>query len=171
MEREAMEMAVEMGHTSKQFAGWVAKRLEIISHEDVGLAAPQVIPLVRCCCDQARSWWDADKLGEWRMAIGTAVRALCRAAKSREGDHFQAAIGLRSLLEGYAPEIPDIALDQHTQRGRRAGRGLDYFRSISTQLRPAPRRRDQYEDEAYRLWRLRDQKRGRGGETDANQLF
>jgi replication-associated recombination protein RarA len=92
MEREAMEMAVELGHTSKGFATWVTTRLEIISHEDVGLAAPEIIPLVRTCCEQARAWWNADKLGQWRMPIGTAIRALARAAKSREGDHFQAAV-------------------------------------------------------------------------------
>ena len=51
MEREAMELAVELGHTSKGFATWVTTRLEIISHEDIGLAAPEIIPLVRTCCE------------------------------------------------------------------------------------------------------------------------
>ena len=75
LEREAMEFAVELGHTSKYIAGWVGSRLQIISHEDVGLAAPELIPLVETCVRQARAWYDPEQLGKWRMAIGTAIRA------------------------------------------------------------------------------------------------
>ena len=174
MEREAMEMAVEMGHTSKGFATWITTRLEVISHEDIGLAAPEVIPLVRVCCEQARAWWDADKLGQWRMPIGTAIRAMCRAAKSREGDHFQAAVGLRTQLEDFRPEIPDWCYDQHTVKGKAKGRGVDYFRTVSTKLVPAPKKPDDYEAEAYRLWAIKSEaatasKAGR--HLDDKQLF
>lgn len=154
MEREAMEVAVEMGHTSRGFGSWVANRLELIAHEDIGLAAPEVIMLVRTSCQQAREWYDAEKLAGWRMAIGTAIRSMCRAKKSREGDHFQAAIGLRSLLEGYAPEVPDWVFDGHTRKGKAKGRGVEYFRTVSTRLSP-PAKKDAYEDEAYRLWELK----------------
>jgi hypothetical protein len=51
---------------------------------------------------------------------------MARAAKSREGCHFAAAIGLRAELEGYVPEVPDFALDMHTIVGRKRGRGLDH---------------------------------------------
>jgi hypothetical protein len=45
---------------------------------------------------------------------------MCRAKKkSREGDHFGAAIGLRAQLEGFAPTIPDWANDRHTLAGKR----------------------------------------------------
>jgi len=155
LEREAMEMACEMGHTSKAFGTWLTNRLEIISHEDIGLACPNIITLVHTCCEQAREWYNPDKLGQWRMAVGTAIRAMCRAPKSREGDHFQAAVGLRSQLEGYTPEVPDWTCDQHTARGKALGRGLDYFRTESTKLVPAPDGKDPYEDEAYRLWELK----------------
>ena len=63
---------------------------------------------------------------------------MCRAAKSREGDHFAAAIGLRSLLEDFAPTILDWALDQHTLTGRKLGRGLDHFRKEGAKLVPPP---------------------------------
>ncbi|MCP1831486.1 MULTISPECIES: hypothetical protein [unclassified Bradyrhizobium] len=42
MEREAMEFAVELMHTSKAFASMVCKRLQIISHEDIDTAARRV---------------------------------------------------------------------------------------------------------------------------------
>jgi hypothetical protein len=35
--------------------------------------------------------------------VGNFIRVICRAPKSRAGCHFAAAIGLRSLLEDYAP--------------------------------------------------------------------
>ena len=58
--------------------------------------------------------------------------------ESRAGCHFSAAIGLRSILEGYAPEVPDWALDQHTLAGRKLGRGLDHFRQEGARLVPPP---------------------------------
>ncbi len=43
LEREAMEFAIELMHTSKAFHSMVCKRLEIISHEDIGLTGPGVL--------------------------------------------------------------------------------------------------------------------------------
>ena len=90
------------------------------------------------------------------MSIGSAIRAMCRAAKSREGDHFQAAIGLRNMLLGEKPEVPDFAYDMHTLQGRKRGRGLDHFRTEGTKLGPAPKKKDPYEDECYEMWVIRD---------------
>ncbi|MGX9431090.1 MULTISPECIES: hypothetical protein [Bradyrhizobium] len=89
--------------------------------------------------------------------IGNAIRMMCRSPKSRAGYHFAAAIGLRSSLEGLAPEIPDWALDQHTLKGRAMARGLDHFRTEGAKLIPPPTADDPYEGEAYRLWALKQQ--------------
>jgi replication-associated recombination protein RarA len=124
MEREAMEFAVELHHTSKGFCTMVCNRLEIISHEDIDvLAAPWIVPFVATAAHQARSWYDPDKLGRSRMAIGNAIRVMCAAPKSRVGDHFHVAVGLASLLEGFTPTVPDWAKDGHTLAGKRMGRG------------------------------------------------
>src|SRR5690606_12869992 len=156
MEMEAMSFAVELHHTSKNFASMVCNRLEIISHEDIdSMAAPWVIPYVRASCEQARAWYDPEKLGKSRMAIGNCIRLMCRAPKSRQGDHFHVVAGLQAQLEGFVPAIPDWANDQHTLAGKRAGRGLDYFRAESAKLSPAPVEPDPYEVEAYRLWELK----------------
>ena len=159
-EREAMECAVELMHSSKAFLSMVCKRLQVISHEDIDTQAnPQIVPFVYIVCQQAKDWHDSDpmKLGKVRMAIGNAIRLMCRAQKSREGDHFHTAVGLANLLENKVPEIPDWAYDKHTAQGKRLGRGLDHFREIGTQLVPAQPTKDAYEDEAYRLWALKDQ--------------
>src|SRR5688500_11540318 len=95
LELEAMQFACELLHTSKAFCTMVTNRLEIISHEDIDTASqPWIVPFVRASCEQARAWYDPDKLGKARMPIGNAIRMMCRALKSREGDHFQAAVGL-----------------------------------------------------------------------------
>lgn len=99
--------------------------MEIISHEDIDTQAdPAIVPFVATAVAQAMRWYDAEKLGASRLAIGNAIRLMCRARKSREGDHFAAAVGLRSTLEGYAPTIPDWANDQHTLACRKLRRGL-----------------------------------------------
>jgi hypothetical protein len=59
------------------------------------------------------------------------------------------------MLEGFAPTIPDFALDQHTLQGKAMGRGLDHFRTEVAKLIPQPTADDPYEDEAYRLWQIK----------------
>jgi hypothetical protein len=87
------------------------------------------------------------------MPVGNAIRLMSRAAKSREGDTFNIAVGLRSQLDGHVPEIPDYAIDMHTQEGRRRGRGIDHFLTEGTKLIPEPTEPDIYADEAGRYMR------------------
>ena len=165
LEREAMEFAVELMHTSKAFFTMACNRIEVTSHEDLDTAAaPHVVPFVKAALDQAKSFYDPDptKLGKSRMMIGNAIRLMCRAPKSREGDHFQAAIGYAEILNGFTPTIPEWANDMHTIAGRRLGRGLDHFRTEGTKLVPPPASPDPYEDEAYARW---EQKRAAASEA------
>jgi replication-associated recombination protein RarA len=160
LEREAMEFACELMHTNQGNHTMVCNRLEVISHEDIdSLAAPWVVPYVAAAVAQSKDRYrkgDPDNPGEARLMIGNIIRLLCRAPKSREGVHFAAAIGLRSALEDYAPTIPDWADDQHTIRGKALGRGIDHFRKESAKLHPPPAGgKDAYEDEAYRLWTIK----------------
>jgi hypothetical protein len=108
-----------------------------LSHEDIDTQArPDIVPFVKAACEQAMSWYDADKIGASRMAIGNAIRMMYRAQKSREGDHFAIAVGLRSQLEGFVPVVPDWANDMHTLAGRKLGRGLKHFREEGAKLVP-----------------------------------
>jgi hypothetical protein len=59
------------------------------------------------------------------------------------------------MLEDFAPTIPDHALDMHTMKGKAMGRGLDHFRSEGAKLVPPPTEPDAYENEAYRLWAIK----------------
>ena len=98
-------------------------------------------------------------IGEARLMVGNAIRMICRSPKSRAGCHFAATIGLRSMLEDFAPEIPDWALDQHTLEGRRLKRGLTHFREEGARLIPEPTEPDLYIEEAYRLWQIKAQRK------------
>ena len=170
LEVEAMQAAVEIHQTSRAFCTMICNRLQVIAHEDSDcLAAPWIVPFVRTATAQAIEWYDAAKLGRSRMPIGNAIRILARGPKSRIGDTFQAAIGLAADLEGFVPTIPDWAYDQHTLAGKRQGRGLDYFRTVSTQLVPPAAEPDPYESEAYRLWALRDARKQHAESRGATQ--
>ena len=61
--------------------------------------------------------------------------------------------GCRSWL--LCSENPDFALDIHTMKGKAMGRGLDHFRKEGAKLIPPPTADDPYEDEAYRLWTIK----------------
>ena len=43
----------------------------------------------------------------------------------------------------------------HTLKGKAMGRGLDHFRSEGALLIPPPTADDEYEEEAYRLWQIK----------------
>jgi replication-associated recombination protein RarA len=157
-ERLAMEHACELMHSSKPYFSMLCRRLEIISHEDIDtIGQPWIVPFVATAVAQAIKWYDADKLGASRMVIGNAIRMMCRAIKSREGDHFGIAVGLANQIGGFVPVIPNWALDGHTIAGKRMGRALDYFREHSAQLVP-PVAKDSYEDEAYAMLALKRRK-------------
>lgn len=159
MEREAMEFACELMHTSKALFSMAVNRLEVISHEDIGLADPQAVVFVATAVEQARRHYDAEKPGKHRLMVGNAIRILCRAKKSREGDHFQAVVGVANREQDKVPEVPDFVFDMHTLKGRRQGRGLEHFRKESARLMPPAS--DEYENEAYIIWKWKQENSAR----------
>jgi len=134
--------------------GWRAGHNGATQHPRRGFN--YVVPFVATALAQSRERY-AKSIGEARLMVGNVIRMMCRSPKSRAGCHFAAAIGLRAQLEGFAPEVPDWALDMHTMKGKAMGRGLDHFRKEGARLIPPPTEPDQYEDEAYRLWQIKQQ--------------
>src|SRR3954470_18506948 len=61
----------------------------------------------------------AKSIGEARLMIGNAIRMMARAAKSRAGCHFAAAIGLRSMLEDLCRLSPTLPSTCTRCRARR----------------------------------------------------
>jgi replication-associated recombination protein RarA len=117
------------------YGAYVWKRLRIIASEDVGLADPQAVLVVRALYE---SWLDqrkADRAGgnslNSSMFLVHAVLVLARARKSRLVDD---ALAVFYLGDRPAREVPDYALDMHTAAGRRMGRGLSHFDSAGALL-------------------------------------
>ncbi len=156
----AMQFASELLHTSKAFFTAVCNRLEIISHEDVGV--PEAILFVATCVEQAKRFHKPPPdIGPARLMIGNAIRFLCQSRKTRAGTNFAAAIGLENL-NGTVPEIPDYAYDMHTGEGRRGGRGMEHFLSElkMTKEIPLTAADRRYRDRAIAQWELRRQQQG-----------
>jgi hypothetical protein len=152
-ERLAMECAVELMESSRNYFSMMLNRLRIILHEDINVVDnPQILTAVELTIQQIEGIRaDQTKRSKCRMLTGTIIRMMCRAPKSREGDHFHVAVG-RPIVNGVQLELPDWVFDKHTSEGRRKGRGLEHFRESSCMLVPPPERKDPYEDEAFAIW-------------------
>lgn len=129
------------------------KRMLIITSEDIGLAWPEGPAVMRALYENFLDGMKRAKSNGTLFGSGVplytahAVLLLCRAPKSRIVDH--AVIVTRRA--GERPEIPDEAVDRHTSRGKRMGRGVTHFFEEATRLRPEPTLKDIYRDEAYAL--------------------
>jgi hypothetical protein len=59
---------------------------------------------------------------------------MCRAKKTRLGDDLQTIVYRRRIFQKLRLEVPDVALDQHTARGRRMGRSWDHWKKEGLKL-------------------------------------
>jgi replication-associated recombination protein RarA len=133
-EREALYWAVELYDSG--YAEWLWKRLRIISSEDVGMATPgissEIWALYSMAALAAKN--KEDKGEPQRLFMAHAVLILCRAKKSRLVDW---ALIWAWLTHPFSQkEIPDVALDKHTERGRLKKRSWHHFFTEGTKLSP-----------------------------------
>src|SRR3954451_4779600 len=103
----ALELAAGNGH-------WLWKRLKVIAIEDVSPEATGIVADVRALHEQWRDSKGADILAVVRAAVALAI-----APKSRVCNSLLLVLSDAD----YRQEVPDEALDQHTLRGKRMGRG------------------------------------------------
>jgi replication-associated recombination protein RarA len=130
---DALYAACELERSG--FGPWLWKRLRVITSEDVGPAWPEgpavIYALYETYTDLRRSSRPPHRTRPWRLVTTHAVILLAQAPKSRIADwtalHFYG-----SLVEDR--EVPDYALDKHTARGRRMGRGVEHFVAEGSRL-------------------------------------
>jgi replication-associated recombination protein RarA len=105
------------------------KRFLVIASEDIGIADPVVFVQIRSLYD---TWNERKKEGDGRLYFVDAVFRLVNAAKSRIIDHATIV-----YFEGERPkrEIPDYAIDIHTNKGRILGRGYEHFFTEGAKLK------------------------------------
>jgi replication-associated recombination protein RarA len=153
LEEEAMYWAVEL---ESRFPDYLFKRLQVISVEDIGLADPQVVLYVaemRRLYQELKKEHDKEpkrKSRSFRMVLANAILAMCRAQKSRLGDEFQIVIYGR-IEAGWKLDIPDYALDMHTNRGRSRKRDAVHFWTEGVKLENERRLNNPYHDEAVKI--------------------
>jgi len=142
LEEEALFWATELDLAG--YGNYVWKRLRVIASEDIGLADPLVSVHVRILYE---NWLEQRKRKETysfeeRLFLVHAVLLCARAKKSRIVD-----TALITMYESdrQKRDIPDFALDMHTPRGRKLGRGVDHFfkegaaiRNVDSSLLPDP---------------------------------
>lgn len=101
-----------------------ARRMLVIAAEDVGLAYPQCIVIVKACVDAAFQLG----LPEARIPLAEAVLLMATAPKSNS-----AILGIEAALadlrQGDAGDIPDHLKDAHYGGAKKLGRGLSYLYS------------------------------------------
>lgn len=99
----------------------ICRRLMVIAAEDIGLAYPMAMPIVKSCVDIA----NAVGLPEARIPLADAVILLCTSPKSNSGIvAIDSAIA--DIKEGKAYEIPSNLKDAHYGGAEKLGRGKGY---------------------------------------------
>ena len=97
------------------------RRMLVTACEDIGLAYPQAIAIVKACCDAALQLG----LPEARIPLSEAVIFLATAPKSNSAIcAIDAALG--DLRHGKGGEIPAHLQDSHYTGAKKMGRGLTY---------------------------------------------
>jgi len=129
-EEQALFWALEM---AEGYDDYMWKRLMVIASEDIGVADNFASVLVGQLFGNSRQVIKTrkkDELADY-LQISHAVLYLCRTQKSRYVDFFGSYVAERRR-QGWRPEVPDVAVDCHTARGRNLGKsGVDFCREGS----------------------------------------
>lgn len=129
MEVEAVYWAQEMESNNRWRYLW--QRLQVISHEDIGPANPQAAIFTYLMAKQYEEQRVRGKL--FTLGLINTVVMLCRSPKSRETDHLLSIVYHQADMK---LEVPDFAYDHHTLKGKRQGRGIDFFYDEAAKISP-----------------------------------
>jgi replication-associated recombination protein RarA len=151
LEDDALYWATELDISGYGEYAW--KRLKIMASEDVGLAEPQAAVTVQSLY---QSWKDQrskkdTKHEPERLFFVHAILVLARARKSREVDNALVLFYEGDRRGALSREIPDYALDKHTQRGRQMRRGHSHFWDEGARIENAAPLADPYRGRAREI--------------------
>lgn len=143
-EKEACEFAYEMYITSPQFEEKLWRRLLAISVEDIGFGNIEAAMMIHSLNQmrQAFHYNESDRA----MFFIHAIRYLCQSEKDRSSDLLKNIV-IKNFAMGYVPEIPDIALDKHTTRGKEMGRGSEHFFYEASKVFPQAKITNDYKEQ------------------------
>lgn len=133
LEEQACMFAYELYISSPQLEEKLWRRLLTISVEDIGMGNPNAAILVNNLYQMSREFDYAD--GDRPIYFIHAIRYMCQSEKDRSSDLLK-NICIKSFAMGKLPEIPDYALDKHTQRGQAMGRDSFHFLNEASKVIP-----------------------------------
>jgi replication-associated recombination protein RarA len=147
----AVLAAYEMLITSPELESKLWQRLFVISVEDIGMGEPQAPILINSLFQMHYAF--PEGAGDRYVFAIHAVRYLCSCLKDRSSDEMLNWIARGGMGEQVIPEIPDYAIDMHTARGQKMGRGFEHFLAEGAQIHPELEGRD---NRYYKLLRNLD---------------
>ncbi|MBO4219103.1 MAG: hypothetical protein J5887_06370 [Erysipelotrichaceae bacterium] len=141
----AMRFAYELYITSQFHEEKLWTRLLVISVEDIGFGDPNALVIVKTLNDLRKEYPYLD--GDRPIFFLYAIRYLCRQKKERSTDQIKNIIMMENE-KGEIPEIPDYAIDMHTNKGRfELGRDVFYFLDEASKVIPLA---DDYDDRYFK---------------------
>ena len=133
LEEQACMFAYELYISSPQLEEKLWRRLLTISVEDIGMGNPMAAIVGNNLYQMSREFDYAD--GDRPIYFIHAIRYMCQSEKDRSSDLLK-NICMKSFAMGKLPEIPDYALDKHTQRGQAMGRDSFHFLNEASRVYP-----------------------------------
>ena len=133
LEEQACMFAYELYVSSPQLEEKLWRRLLTISVEDIGMGNPMAAIMVNNLYRMSREFDYSD--GDRPIYFIHAIRYMCQSEKDRSSDLLK-NICIKSFAMGKLPEVPDYALDKHTQRGQAMGRDSFHFLNEASQVIP-----------------------------------
>lgn len=130
---QACMFAYEMYISSPQLEDKLWRRLLTISVEDIGMGNPNAVLMVQSLNEMRKSFEYSDN--DRTIYFIHAIRYMCASEKDRSSDLLK-NICIKSFAMGKFPEIPDYALDKHTQRGLAMGRDSFHFLHEASKVIP-----------------------------------
>ena len=133
LEEQACMFAYELYVSSPQLEEKLWRRLLTISVEDIGMGNPMAAIMVNNLYRMSREFDYSD--GDRPIYFIHAICYMCQSEKDRSSDLLK-NICIKSFAMGKFPEVPDYALDKHTQRGQAMGRDSFHFLNEASQVIP-----------------------------------
>jgi replication-associated recombination protein RarA len=129
-EEESLYWALEMAMCGRKAEEFLWECLIVCVPEDIGLANPEALPVIK----DAREGYFSLPMEDKRRFVFLVfvISYLCRSKKSRYVSELLGDVMDRRESGELNLKIPDYAVDKHTARGRRMGRGtLHYLEKAS----------------------------------------
>lgn len=153
---KACEFAYEIYTSSPLLLDHLWTRLMTISVEDIGFGNKEVMGQVYMLNEVRKNF--PYKSVDQPIFFIHAIRLMCESEKDRSSDLLKNIV-IKKFAMGYTPEIPEIALDKHTRRGRAAGKDSFHFFHEASKVIPQAEINNDYRQRYEEILKVYDPKK------------